>query len=76
VSALARQLAPESIGTVPRLALTQTEAARALGVSTDFVQKHVWPELRIVRRGWKGLVAVAELVRWLERNAARTLEDR
>jgi excisionase family DNA binding protein len=64
------------VASVPRLALTQTEAARALGVSVDFLQEHVWTELRIVRRGRKGLVAVAELERWLERNAARTLENR
>jgi hypothetical protein len=56
--------------------LTQTEAAQALGVSVDFLQEHVWPELRIVRRGRTGLVSVAELERLLERNAARTLEGR
>jgi hypothetical protein len=77
VNSLAHQLALQTVGpTVPRLALTQTEAATALGVSVDFLQEHVWPELRIVRRGRKGLVSVAELERWLERNAARTLEDR
>jgi excisionase family DNA binding protein len=57
-----------------RLALTATEAAEALGVSPDFFHKHIDLELRWVRRGRKKLVAVAELERWLEREAARTLE--
>ncbi len=57
-----------------RLALTVTEAAQALGVSDDFLREHIAPELRWVRRGRRKLVAVAELERWLEREAARTLE--
>jgi hypothetical protein len=59
---------------VPRLALSLSEAAAALGVSGDFFAEHVAPDLRLVRRGRKRLVAVAELERWLERNASRTLE--
>lgn len=59
---------------VPRLAFTVTEAAFALGVSDDFLHEHIAPELRWVRRGRKKLVAVAELERWLERAATRTLE--
>lgn len=79
MSALARQLLAESerkTVAVPRLALSQSEVALALGVSVDFVQEHIWAELRIVRRGRKGLVSIAELERWLERNAALTLGDR
>jgi hypothetical protein len=34
-----------------RLALTPAEAARALGCSRDFFDKHIGPELRWVRRG-------------------------
>lgn len=59
---------------VTRLALTVTEAAEALGVSDDFLREHIAPELRWVRRGRRKLVAVAEVERWLEREAARTLE--
>jgi hypothetical protein len=60
---------------VPRVALTVPgEAAAALGCSADFFDEHVRPELRLVRRGRRVFVAVAELERWLERNAARTLE--
>jgi excisionase family DNA binding protein len=61
-------------GEVPRLALTVTEAAEALGVSLDFFSSHVAPDLRVVRRGRKKLIAVAELERWLDREAARVLE--
>jgi excisionase family DNA binding protein len=54
-----------------RLALSKTEAAHALGVSVDFLEDHVLPELRVVRVGRRRLVPVAELERWLERHAAR-----
>jgi excisionase family DNA binding protein len=60
---------------VPRVALTVPgEAACALGVGVDYFNEHIKPELRLVRRGRLVLVPVAELERWLEREAARTLE--
>lgn len=58
-----------------RLALSKREAANALGVSVDFLEEHVMHELRIVRRGRRRLIPVRELERWLETNAARTLES-
>lgn len=58
-----------------RLALSKREAAYALGVSVDFLEEHVMHELRIVRRGRRRLIPVRELERWLEANAARTLES-
>jgi excisionase family DNA binding protein len=60
---------------VPRLALSKTEAAEALGVSVDFLEQHVMHELRIVRRGRRRLIPVTELDHWIERNAHRTLGD-
>jgi len=59
---------------LPRLALSPDEAARAIGVSRDYLDEHVMPELRIVRRGRRKLIAVAELERWLAAAAARTLK--
>jgi hypothetical protein len=59
-----------------RLALSKAEAAEALGCSVDFLDEHVLPELRVVRRGRRVFVAVRELERWLERSAALTLEGR
>ena len=53
----------------PRLALSKAEAAEALGVSVDFLEAHVMPELRVVRKGRRRLIAVAELERWLEASA-------
>ena len=53
----------------PRLALSKAEAAAALGVSVDFLEAHVLPELRVVRRGRRRLIAVAELERWLAESA-------
>lgn len=57
-----------------RLALTPDEAARALGCSRDFLDDHIGPELRWVRRGRLKFVAIAELEDWLRRSAARTLD--
>jgi hypothetical protein len=60
----------------PRLAYrVPAEAAEVLGVSPDFFDEHVRPDLRVVRRGRLVFVSVAELNRWLERNSARTLGD-
>lgn len=56
------------------LTLTETKAARRLGVSPGFFKSHVLPELRVVRRGSRVLVPVSELERWIDRNAARTVE--
>jgi hypothetical protein len=49
-----------------RLAMTRAEAARALGVSINSFERHVQPELRIVRRGKLRLIPVHEIERWLE----------
>jgi hypothetical protein len=57
-----------------RLALTPDEAARALGCSRDFLDDHIGPELRWVRRGRSKFVAIAELEDWLRRSAACTLD--
>ncbi len=59
---------------VPRLALSKPEAAQALGCSVDTLERHVLPELRVVRRGRLVLIPVAEIERWLDRAAALTLE--
>jgi hypothetical protein len=59
-----------------RLALSKAEAAESLGCSVDFLDEHVLPELRVVRRGRRVFIAIAELQRWLEREAALTLEGR
>jgi excisionase family DNA binding protein len=58
----------------PRLALSLDEAAASLGVSRDYFDQHVRPELRVVRRGRRILVAAAELARWLEVSSAKALE--
>ena len=55
---------------VPRLALTLDEAAVAIGVSRDHLERHVLPELRVIRVGRRIVVRLAELERWAERNEA------
>jgi excisionase family DNA binding protein len=58
----------------PRLALTRAEAAASLGLSVDSFERHVQQDLRLIRRGRLRLVPVSELTKWLDSNAARTLE--
>jgi hypothetical protein len=58
-----------------RLAVERGGAAATLGVSPKFLTEHIRPELRLVRRGRKVLVPVAELQRWLDENAAFTLAE-
>ena len=70
--ARSRQRARGGRGAPPRLCVKPDEAAQMLSVSRDYFDEHVKPELRIVHRGTRTvLVPVAELVRWVERNAAR-----
>jgi hypothetical protein len=64
----------EATRNVPRLALSKAEAAEALGVSVDFFEKHVMPDLRIVRRGRRRLIPLHVLENWLDENASRTLQ--
>jgi hypothetical protein len=58
---------------VPRVALTREEAAAALGMSLDSFERYVQPDLRLIRRGRLRLVALAELERWTDSAAERTL---
>ena len=57
-----------------KLALTKPEAAKALSMSVDSLERYVMPEVRVVRQGRLVLIPIAELERWLEHNAALTLE--
>ena len=54
---------------IPRIALTPSEAAAAIGVGPDFFDANVAPQLRLIRRGRKRLVPVTELERWVVENA-------
>jgi hypothetical protein len=67
---------PTDVAAVPRLALSVEEACGALGVCWDFWSKHIVPEVRMVRRGRRKLVAVSELQRWLEESGERVLGPR
>ena len=64
---------PPSLAPVPRITLTRVEAAAALGMSLDSFERHVQPELRLVRRGSIRLVPVSELTRWAIDAAERTI---
>jgi excisionase family DNA binding protein len=56
-----------------KLLLSRAEAAEALGVSEDFFDEHVRPEIRPVYKGRRVLIPVRELERWVERNAVGVL---
>lgn len=60
---------------IPRVALTPPEAAAALGCGETYFTEHVRPELRLIRRGRKVLVPVAELERWAAENASRPVAE-
>jgi hypothetical protein len=60
---------------IPRIALTPAEAAAAIGVGPDFFDANVAPELRLIRRGRKRLVPVAELERWMAENARKAIGE-
>ena len=57
-----------------RILLTRKEAAAAMGVSRNTFERHIQPDLRLIRRGRLVLVPVDELRRWVRENAALTLE--
>ena len=57
----------------PRLALGPAEAAAALGVSREFFDTHVLPNLAVIRLGRRILVSVAELERWCAANERRVI---
>ncbi|MGE0026874.1 MAG: hypothetical protein AB7O78_09855 [Thermoleophilia bacterium] len=57
-----------------RLAVSPPEAAAALGVGLTYFTETIAPELRLVRRGRRVIVPVAELTRWLEREGEATAE--
>jgi len=61
------------IAPVPRVALNREDAAAALGISLDSFERHVQPDLRMIRRGKLRLVPVAELERWAAGHAELTL---
>jgi len=59
----------ELIAPVPRLALNQADAAKALGISEEAFVEHVRPHVKRVDMGRRMLFPVTELQRWLEKNA-------
>jgi hypothetical protein len=63
------------VSPVPRVALSRVEAAAALGVSLDSFERHIQPDLRLIRRGRLRLVPVAELQRWAGENAERVIPE-
>jgi excisionase family DNA binding protein len=60
---------------IPRVALTPSEAAAALGVGLTFFDAEVAPEVRVIRRGRKRLIPLAELQRWAEATAERPITE-
>jgi excisionase family DNA binding protein len=58
-----------------RVALTRKEAAASLGVGLTFFEEQVQPELRLIRRGSKVLVPLAELERWCIDHSAALFPD-
>jgi hypothetical protein len=62
------------VSPVPRLALTKPEAAAALGISIDSLERYVIPYVKVIRKGKLVLIDVEELRRWCRENSEPTLE--
>ena len=62
--------AAERVASAGRLALRVPDAAAALGISVDSFERHVQPEIKLARCGSIRLIPIAELLAWLDRNAA------
>jgi len=60
---------------IPRIALTPSEAAAAIGVGPDFFDENVAPHLRLIRRGRKLLVPVRELEQWVIENSEEPMME-
>jgi hypothetical protein len=58
-----------TLATSDRLAFNKNEAASTLGVSVEFFERYVEPDVRFVRRGRRRLYPLAELIWWLWRSA-------
>lgn len=58
---------------IPRFALTIAEAAASLGMGATAFNEYVRPHVRLIRRGKYVAVPVADLARWAEENAEKTL---
>ena len=58
---------------VPRLALSKREAAEALGISVDHLERHVLEHLRIAYVGSRRLIPIGELERFLAEHAIDVL---
>jgi hypothetical protein len=75
------ELAPSRVSSarpvaLPRkLLVTLDEAASLLSMSRDHLDRHVRPELRVVRSGALRLVRYADLVSWADRHARPTLPE-
>ena len=65
---------PRELAAIPRLALTPTEAAAALGMGLTSFKKYVQPHVRVVRRGKLRVIPVTELERWTAENAELVLD--
>lgn len=61
-----------TISTRP-VCVTKQQAAELLGVSIDSFERHIQPDLPVIRRGRVRLFAMAELERWAIEAGERTL---
>ncbi len=51
------------------LCVRQEEAAAMLSISRRSLREEVLPQIRVIRRGRRTLIPVAELARWVDESA-------
>jgi hypothetical protein len=56
---------------VPRIGVSPDEAAAVLGVSRDFFDEHILPEIAHVKRGRRTIIPLVNVERWVLEKAAR-----
>jgi excisionase family DNA binding protein len=61
-------MAPRDKQTPKVYTLTRQEAAQSMGISLSTFQRHIQPDLRLVRRGRRVLIPDSELARWVKDN--------
>lgn len=62
-------LVAEVAARMGRIAVNKTEAAEMLGVSLEFFDEHIDPEIQSIRRGRRVIYPIWELWGWMAREA-------
>lgn len=60
------------VAPIPRISLTQVQAAESLGVSLSTFRRHILPRVKSIKVGSASLISVHELSRWADESGTLT----